>query len=288
MSNVSFHTAAVKSPLERARQMLQQEPTRTFLTSKNPKLEKGETHGFHTVGLHLAPSTDSGFQVCPMSTAGCAAGCLNTAGRGGLGNTAENPNTVQRARRRRTRRYFSDREAFMTALMIGMAREIKRAQKADLTPVFRLNLTSDIQWERQPVSVDTEMAEYLSRQYQIDIEPGLYTSIMTVFADYMFYDYTKHDPDVRQECHNYRLTFSRAETYRNHRDMKKALAAGWNVAVVFSTRKGEPLPSEYMGHTVIDGDETDLRFLDPQGVVVGLRAKGKAKHDTSGFVVRVA
>jgi hypothetical protein len=36
---------------------------------------------------------------------------------------------------------------------------------------------------------------------------------------------------------------------------------------------------------VIDGDLSDLRFLDRTGVVVGVRAKGKAKKDVSGFVV---
>jgi hypothetical protein len=35
---------------------------------------------------------------------------------------------------------------------------------------------------------------------------------------------------------------------------------------------------------VINGDETDLRFLDAKGVIVGLRAKGKARKDTTGFV----
>ena len=36
---------------------------------------------------------------------------------------------------------------------------------------------------------------------------------------------------------------------------------------------------------VIDGDEHDMRFLDEPNVVVGLKAKGKAKKDSSGFVI---
>ena len=56
---------------------------------------------------------------------------------------------------------------------------------------------------------------------------------------------------------------------------------GMNVAVVFR----KELPATYLGRKVINGDETDLRFLDEKNVIVGLKAKGKAKKDTSGFVV---
>ena len=38
---------------------------------------------------------------------------------------------------------------------------------------------------------------------------------------------------------------------------------------------------------VINGDKTDMRFKDPVGVIVGLKAKGKARKDTSGFVIDV-
>jgi len=48
------------------------------------------------------------------------------------------------------------------------------------------------------------------------------------------------------------------------------------------------MPNTYAGAPVVDGDASDLRFLDPDGVVVGLKAKGDAKKDTSGFVKRVA
>jgi hypothetical protein len=36
---------------------------------------------------------------------------------------------------------------------------------------------------------------------------------------------------------------------------------------------------------VVDGDDSDIRHLDPMGAAVALYAKGKAKKDTSGFVV---
>jgi choline dehydrogenase-like flavoprotein len=286
VSNLSRSITHVKSTLSRARSILSNESSGTLLTAANPKIEKGKALGFHTVGLHLAPYHQSGFQVCAKATPGCAAGCLNTAGRGGLGHTEEKPNSVQLARRRRTKLYFEDRDAFMAALMIGMAKEIAKARKADLSPVFRLNLTSDIQWEKQGVTVDAETSDYLSK-YGVKVQTGDHENIMAAFAEYMFYDYTKHDPKVRQASSNYCITFSRAETFRNHNDMQKALEMGMNVAVVFSTKKGHELPSEYLSRPVVDGDVTDLRFLDPQGVIVGLRAKGKARQDQSGFVVQV-
>jgi len=61
--------------------------------------------------------------------------------------------------------------------------------------------------------------------------------------------------------------------------------------VVFSTTRGAPLPIEFLGVPVIDSDAHDLRYLDPIGVIVGLRAKGRAARRTrrgtpSAFVVR--
>ena len=57
---------------------------------------------------------------------------------------------------------------------------------------------------------------------------------------------------------------------------------------MFDTKKGEPLPTSWKGFPVYDGDDTDVRFLDPKGgYVIGLRAKGKAKKDKTGFVVQL-
>jgi hypothetical protein len=77
---------------------------------------------------------------------------------------------------------------------------------------------------------------------------------------------------------NYHLTFSAADG--NDADVNKAIAQGMNVTVVF-----DKIPAEYKGKPVFNADETDLRFLDPKGVVLGLKAKGRAKKDTTGFVV---
>jgi hypothetical protein len=105
-----------------------------------------------------------------------------------------------------------------------------------------------------------------------------------------FYDYTKVPARMRRYLAgklpaNYSLTFSRSE--KNEAECLSVLAQGGNVAVVFATRKGEPLPATWHGYRVIDGDLSDVRYLDPRNVVVGLRAKGSAKHDKTGFVVRI-
>jgi hypothetical protein len=76
------------------------------------------------------------------------------------------------------------------------------------------------------------------------------------------------------------LTFSKADG--NDADVAKAIASGMNVAAVF-----DKLPDTYMGLPVVDADEDDLRFLDPKGAVLGLKAKGRAKKDYSGFVIRL-
>jgi hypothetical protein len=99
-----------------------------------------------------------------------------------------------------------------------------------------------------------------------------------LFPEVQFYDYTKVRNRKVSHLTNYHLTFSKADG--NDMDVRLIASTGMNVAVVF-----KEVPDTYIGRTVIDGDETDLRFLDPKGVVVGLKAKGKAKKDTTGFVV---
>lgn len=228
----------------------------SLLTTGNPKIAKGEKFGFLTSILHLAPSRLSGFNVCPMATPGCAAACLNTAGRGGIMKSGETTNVIQRARVRKTLEFFNSRDAFMARLVKEIRNAIKLAKKHDLTPAIRLNGTSDLRWETVTV--------------------GDAPNIFALFPDVQFYDYTKI-PNRRDLPANYHLTFSLAEN--NDTSAQTALDNGLNVAVVFKS-----LPDTFMGRNVVNGDESDLRFLDPKGVIVGLKAKGKGKKDTSGFV----
>lgn len=250
--------------------------TRKLLTvSGNPKTDKGEKLGYWTAILHLAPATLSGFQTCPAATAGCRAACLNTAGHGGLAvggvlsyaDIAEGrrTNTVQQSRIGRTRFLFEDRQGFLRQLAKEIAAHVRRCEREGFKPAIRLNGTSDIRWEAGAFHLDGR-------------------SIMEHFPDVQFYDYTKLW-NRRNLPANYALTFSLADGNADKAEL--ALANGLNVAAVFRSKEVRDLymAEGFMGAPVIDGDETDLRFLDPKGVIVGLYAKGNAKRDTSGFVV---
>lgn len=224
----------------------------------NPKLAKGMKQGVMSAPLHLAPADLSGYEVCPMATAGCRKACLHTAG-----NPAHMEGK-QRARVARTRLYFENRELFMSVLIAEIQALVRKAEKAGMVPAIRLNATSDIPWERVRF-----------------IHDGVrYSNLMTLFPDVTFYDYTKR-PN-RKVPSNYHLTFSLAEG--NDEQAHEALNNGFNVAVVFDTKRGQRLPAGMWLREVIDGDETDFRPSDPKGVIVGLRAKGDAIGDTSGFV----
>lgn len=241
----------------------------------NAKTVKGQAQGFMTAILYLTPADGSGVNLCPSAfLAGCDIPCLNTAGRGGMsaGNaTFQAPgavlpdNTVQRARLRRTLWFIRDRAEFMHQLALEIQAFTNKAHRAGLVPVVRLNGTSDIRWEDIPV----------------DTVPHIFAMFPTV----QFYDYTKI-PNRRRALGipNYHLTFSYSHRPQFAPIVVKALqtyGAGVNYAVVF--RKG--LPATFLGRAVVSGDESDLRFTDDTGVVVGLTAKGRAKRDTSGFVV---
>jgi hypothetical protein len=165
---------------------------------------------------------------------------------------AQGTNVIQEARKRKTRWFFENREAFMAALVSDIRRAIRKAERLGLTPVFRLNATSDLPWFA----------------YCVDGK-----NIFEMFPDVQFYDYTAV-PNRFQKCpDNYHLTFSAKEN--NHTDVQHAIRMGANIAVVFDIKKSEPFPKTHMGLPVVDGDSNDLRFLDPSQVCVGLRIKGR-------------
>ncbi len=236
-----------------------------LLTVGNTKTVKGEKYGYQTFILHLAPANLSGYETCPKRTAGCTAACLNTAGRGGMfkpGGT----NTIQEARKRKTRMFFEQREEFMAQLVKDIESARKKAEKNNMIAVFRLNGTSDLSFEK----------------YEVVREGKTYKNIFQAFPFTQFYDYTKILGRKVNGESNYHLTFSAADG--NDADVKKAIEQGYNVATVFGLKKTEPMPATYNGRPVFNGDDSDLRFLDPKGVIVGLYAKGRAKKDTTGFV----
>lgn len=237
-----------------------------LLSTGNPKVLKGMAQGYNTYILHLAPADVSGYETCPKRTAGCTAACLNTAGRGGMFKKGESTNVIQEARKRKTRLFFENRELFMQLLVKDIELGIKQSANIGLIPVFRLNGTSDLAFEK----------------YEVVRNGQIFRNIFAAFPEVQFYDYTKILGRKVKDIANYQLTFSAADG--NDADVYRAIAEGLNVAVVFGIKKTLPMPESFLGRPVFNGDESDLRFLDPKGVVVGLYAKGKAKKDVSGFV----
>lgn len=223
----------------------------------NSKTKKGASLPYHGAILHLAPYNLSGVNVCPKASKGCAAACLNTAGRGKFSN-------VQAARLRKTRLFIESRDEFLGLLDKDLEKLAMQAKKKGLQAVCRLNGTSDLTWfamvQRHP---------YIQ-----------------------FYDYTKRldlVKKLRQKqraglCLNYYLTFSLSES--NLDDALQAQLLNVNVAAVFENR--EAIPDYFLNAETYDGESHDFRFLDPCGDGVGLicalTAKGDAKKDSSGFV----
>jgi hypothetical protein len=227
-----------------------------LLSFQNAKTVRGEPLGYLTAILYLSPYTESGeTNVCPHASPGCARSCLYTAGMGSF-------EYVRGARRRRTLYYLYQPEQFYAQLRREIAQAYERARGRGLRLAVRLNGTSDLG------GLSQRMAEEFDHLKQL-----------------VFYDYTKTPRPWERTRRNLHLVFSRDE--QNEADCLEALAHGVNVAVVFSRKKCEPLPREWKGWPVIDGDEHDLRFLDEPGRIVGLRAKGEAKSDDTGFVVRL-
>lgn len=219
------------------------------LLSTNTKLEKGNKKNYVTKGLSLAPANLSGKQLCPHRSAGCELACLNTSGMGVFSN-------VQEARINKSKFLIEKREDFLAQLEKELTLLHKQAVKGTKIAV-RLNVLSDLPWHNL-----------------IDMES---------FPLINFYDYTPNPKRMIQFLRgelpsNYHLTFSRKEN--NQAQCELISSMGGNIAVVFKS-----LPETYLGKRVIDGDETDLRFLDAKGIIVGLKAKGKGKQDTSGFVI---
>ncbi len=206
--------------------------------------------GYLTGILYLAPARESGINTCPRHSKGCAAACLFTAGMGKFSN-------VKKARIRKTKLFYNQRDKFRQQLYYDIINLRFKARKVGVSPAVRLNGTSDICWHK--------------------VMPEIFSD----FPDVQFYDYTKVIERLWKPIpKNYHLTFSRSE--KNDKACLEALEKGFNVALVY--KRNEEIPKLWNGFTVYSGDEHDLRFLDPFGVIA-LKSKGKAKYDKTGFVL---
>jgi hypothetical protein len=231
---------------------------RDLLTTENAKTSKGEDLGYLTGILYLAPANESGKNTCPFASVGCTAACLFTSGRGAF-------DKVRTARLEKTRYLWQSVKCFVDNLETNIQALERKATRENLVPCVRLNGTSDLPWET--------------------LKGSKKKTVIDLFPNIQFYDYTKNPSRMKKYLRgempsNYHLTFSRSEC--NHDTCLEIMSLGGNVAAVF-----EQKPKTWCGKKVIAGDDHDLRFLDEAGVIVGLKAKGKAKKDLSGFVIPV-
>jgi hypothetical protein len=224
------------------------------------KTSKGVAKGYITGILYLSPSnlfTD--VNLCPFASEACRSACLFTAGRGQFYSTT-------RARVVKTLAFLSDPDRFVATIKKSIESLIKKSKKLQLIPVVRLNGTSDIDWSRFYINPNTH-----------HMFKGV--SLFDYFPDTQFYDYTKRPRQaIINTNRNYHITFSDSGDNREFIDIQPE---DINIATVFA---GKRLPATYHGKQVVNGDESDLRFLDPKGVIVGLLAKGKAKKSDTDFV----
>lgn len=247
----------------------------SLLTKQSAKTIKGEKYGWETHILYLAPHKQNnlGKNLCPKASDGCAKACLFSAGRGKFSN-------VIKGRINKTHLFLTEKDWFLEKLYKELLNiDIKDASVQDIIPLYdtkrqcvRLNGTSDLPWES---------IKYKGK------------SLLEHFPNLQFFDYTKDKNRVlKNTLRNYHLTFSRSET--NHNDCEEVLKSGFNVAVVYNRTfymdniKDSSAVSNIMfnhPYKIIDGDQSDLRFLDDKNVIVGLSAKGDGKKDKSGFVI---
>ena len=236
---------AWESVYEATRPLESLKPTYPVLTrpGSNAKLSKtnDRTDGYAIYSLFLAPANVSGYEVCLWRTEDCTKLCLNCAGKGSL-------SSVQQARIRKTQRLMEESSVFFYNLVVEMLNVSNKHHGTPITPVMRLNGTSDLPWDQ--------------------ICPELFTFFGSV--GWRFYDYTKSAQRARMQPWDNTFSYSG----HNWAECEMLLQSGnARVAMVFDTKRGKPLPTSYRGYEVIDGDADDLRFLDPTGVIVGLRYK---------------
>jgi hypothetical protein len=244
-------------------------PDKLLGLDTNAKTIKGERYGIKTAILYLMPAMGSGVNLCAMAAiAKCDGPCLFTAGRGAMSN-------VMLSRLRKTLFFNQYRDQFMAQLHKEIAAYADKAKREGFKLVVRLNGTSDIRFEN--IAVPHPRLNF-----------NAYANIFAAFPDIQFYDYTKL-ANRKNVPANYDLTFSYSGVPAYAPYVAKAVANGERIAVVFRNRaivetmlaNGET----FLGLPLVDGDDSDIRHLDPRGAIVALYAKGKARKDTSGFVV---
>lgn len=238
------------------------------INSSSKMIKNQKVSGNYTYAIYLAPSTESGYDVCSHSTPECRLGCLATSGRAKV-EILSDISRIKNARITKTRLFIEEQEFFMNWIVAEMKHYQKLAESDGFDFSVRLNATSDIDWAKVKLNGQ---------------------NLFEMFPTVQFYDYTKNFMKFENIAPNYQLTFSYSG--RNEFTALKLLNEKHNVAVVFDINKKSPLPTTFMGFPVVDGDLTDFRPNDGIGVIVGLRWKHIANKENnlqirnSRFVVK--
>lgn len=246
---------------------------KNLLSTQNAKTIKGGKLGYTTYIMYLAPhkQNSKGVNLCAKASDGCAEACL-------FGSGAARFEAVQAGKINKTDYFIADMKGFMEQLFNEITNIVSRHEAVEGDKklsynksvlrykdfAIRLNGTSDFPFENYKFKDKGKK------------------NIFELFPNIQFYDYTKVDSRFNNKIlpSNYHLTFSRSEI--NHNEVVDILNRGYNVAVVFGIKDESDLPSTYLGYKVVNGDETDLRFLDEENVVVGLKYKYLTGKGTKG------
>ena len=226
------------------------------LLSKGTTNYKTAKNEIKTFILYMAPYTQNSFgkNLCPKATEGCAKACLFSAGRGAF-------NSVKNSRIAKADYFISDKFNFLNQLADEITKEYKKAQKNDYKVAFRLNGTTDI-----------DFIKLLRTNVGLDVE--------TLKDSAVFYDYTKVLGYIKNNYSKENVFYTFSRSGENDGEIKEALKLGANVSIVFNET-----PKTWEGFDIIDGDKADDLMINLRGQLIGLRAKGKAKKDTSNFVI---
>jgi hypothetical protein len=249
-----------------------------IFTTQSPKTIKGEKLGFLTAILYMAPAQQSAIvNLCKYASPGCLIACLYTAGRGKFTNT-------QISRINKTIWFVRFKAQFWTRAIRELNNLKNKAKRQGLTLVVRFNGTSDQPIER--LKIKGTNSDY----------DGL--TILEAFEELQFYDYTKYPYSERPNetiPANYHLTYSYHEE-TTPEQVTENLEHGRNVAVVMNVCKQDnrkscfttchcEFPKMWREYEIFPGDDSDVRILDPVGVIIALHAKGEARTDTTEFVI---
>jgi hypothetical protein len=252
--------------------------SRRPLLSANSKLRKlpGRAGRYRAIGLAMAPANYSGKEMCPWRTDGCTKAC------NGFWSGMNVTISTRLALIGRALLWHHFRPLFESKLRTELFNFRKLCQKSGLIPAVRLNVSTDVVWER------------------------LLAAIFSDFPEIRFLDYTKALPVHRPKLPaNYSLCHSFNEKTTTA-DVEAIVSTGRNIVIAFDSAYAPsrglwgalPESVRFIDDNgrdftlpVVNGDRHDLRLpeMDGRGVVVGLHGKsGRSRVEASiesGFMI---